>query len=54
MDENRKRLEKRLLEEDDERIAKLASKARHDNLLFVVALIWLAICIVVSLSLVIS
>ena len=31
MDENRKTLEKRLLHEDDERIAKLVTKIKHDN-----------------------
>jgi hypothetical protein len=53
MEEHRKRLEKRLLDEDDERIAKLATKIKHDNFLFIASLIWLAVCIVVSLYLIV-
>jgi hypothetical protein len=54
MEEDRTSLDKRLLHEDDERIAKLATKIKHDNFLFIASLIWLAVCLVVSLYLIIA
>jgi hypothetical protein len=54
MQDHRNCLEERRLDEDAERIAKLPTKIRHDIYLFVISLIWLAGCIVVSLYLILA
>jgi hypothetical protein len=55
MEQNRKLLKRLLLDAgDNQRAAKLATKIKRDEFFFTLSLIWLAVCIVVSLYLIIA